>query len=294
MAFEKLFSNTVDGYKPMGITFTFTEMFRLGFGKMPTVWSSTISTDILIYKGSDVPATAYISGAVLSNLPQLALSALNLVFNNWLTRACTAFEFRSFALQRRGLRVSRAVPNTHQREAHFLQLPLRWSLLNLMIFVLLHTLASQTLFLRRVYAIWPQSLSSTPDIGKELVYMIGFSPFSNFALLILLWILWLVGTCAGFVSVDWMLPRTSGKSRYIANYCRPLVGASHPETQMVKWGVVEDLGEGRVVYAFSQYEVKAPQDGDIYSGVRRFERNPVRPTRPQVVFLPPDQMRPSS
>lgn len=195
---------TRKAYHDSSTKFDFKQMFELGFGNLPALWTDAQSEHIMLYSSANSPSTSYIDGAVLANLPQLALSGICLVFNNFFTRLFTALEFRSFAVRRRGLRVSTPDLASRPRGAHFLQIPLRWSLLNVAVFVALHTLLSQTLFLRRAWALYPTSdMSADPEfIGKHTVSMIGFSPLASFFLVIFLAAVVFTVIGPGFWNVD--------------------------------------------------------------------------------------------
>ncbi|RYC56382.1 hypothetical protein CHU98_g9820 [Xylaria longipes] len=158
--FAFTFRETAVAFPLSKTPFDFDAMLRYGVGKMPSRWSYTLGENLLSYPGAETPSFTYTNGAVLSNLPQLALSAFYLVFNNYVTRLFIALEFRSFSTRRRGL---------------------RYSLLSIALFALLHTFLPQTLFLRRVYAIYPQSYDVPGEIGKKLLPMIGYSPVAGFA-----------------------------------------------------------------------------------------------------------------
>jgi hypothetical protein len=257
-------------------------MFTLGLGQLPILWTKDLLGRIMSYSDSKNPHTSYINGAVLANLPQLALSALYLTHNNFITRLCAALEFRSYTLRRRGLRVSAPVKSSAQRNSHFLSIPLRWSLLNIAIFVILHTVMSQTLFLHRVYSLYPNSFTDPNDIGKYLVSMIGFSPLSAFVLSLLLSALVLFIIALGSWRIDWRFPNTTGNSWQIAIACGPPAGITNTQLGQVRWGVVsKDKIDGTVQCSFRLLPVRPPVVGEpvvtytIGKFVQRPTPNPV-------------------
>ncbi|CAJ2501861.1 Uu.00g047140.m01.CDS01 [Anthostomella pinea] len=209
--------------------FNLDAMFKLGLGNMPATWTTSQSDHIIRYPDAENPSTSYTSGAVLANLPLIALSFWYLIFNNYITRLFVALEFRSFSTRRRGLLVSKHSKDTKQRKVHFLQIPLRHSLLNIAVFVLLHTLLSQTLFLRRVYAVYPQSFDNPNDIGKKLVPMIEYSPLASLAFASLSTALVVTGVIIGLLKIDWRFPNTGGDSLAIGAACHPPDGISNTE-----------------------------------------------------------------
>ncbi|KAI1338532.1 hypothetical protein F5Y15DRAFT_120594 [Xylariaceae sp. FL0016] len=264
--FNFTFRQTSIAYSDSKTRFDFNTMLRFGFGKMPTRWTEELEQRIITYKDAQNTAFTYTSGAVIANLPQIALSGFYLVFNNYITRLFIALEFRSFSTRRRGLRVSTPEKGTKQRGAHFLQIPLRYSLLSMAVFALLHTFLSQTLFLRRVYAIFPQSFDDGEDIGKELIPMIGYSPVATFALAILFTSLVISGILIGLIYVDWRMPDTTGNSLTIGQACHPPDGTLNAHEGEVRWGVTTRgktySTEKHVKCSFSLLPVRPPEVGE--------------------------------
>ncbi|KAI8961450.1 hypothetical protein F5Y11DRAFT_366696 [Daldinia sp. FL1419] len=78
------FRETSAAYADSKTDFTFATMLQLGFGNMPTLWTKKLRDKLLGYGGAENPTLSYITGASLASLPQLALSAFHLVFNNFI------------------------------------------------------------------------------------------------------------------------------------------------------------------------------------------------------------------
>ena len=274
--FAYAYQQTQSAYELIKLQFSFRDMLALGFGNVPLLWTTSFSNTIMFYSDAQNPHTSYISGAVLANLPQLGLSALYLTHNNFITRLCTALEFRGYTLRRRGLRVSAPTKGTAQRESHFLSVPLRWSLLNIAVFVILHTVMSQTLFLHRVYALYPNSFTNPDDIGRYLVSMIGFSPLSSFVLSLLLSLLVIIIIVIGCWTVDWRFPDTTGSSWKLATTCNPPKGSMNTHEQEVRWGVTQKHKEdGSVQCSFSSLAVRPPVKGEpvvVYTSRKMVEK----------------------
>ncbi|KAI3320908.1 hypothetical protein HD806DRAFT_505316 [Xylariaceae sp. AK1471] len=261
--FAFTFRETSTAFSLSKTPFDFDAMLRYGLGNMPSRWSEKLNQYLLSYPDAENPSVNYISGAVLANLPQLALSAFYLVFNNYVTRLFVALEFRSFSTRRRGLRVSQPVKDTKQRRAHFLQIPLKYSLLNIALFALLHTFLSQTLFLRRVYAIFPQSYDDPSEIGKKLLPMIGYSPVACFAFAVLLTSLILSGLVIGLIPLDWGLLDTSGDSLAIGTACHPPEEMCNTHEGAIRWGVTNKYTDGIIKCSFSLLPVRPPDPGEV-------------------------------
>ena len=88
-------------------------------------------------------ARSAIRFALYANTPQLMLSALYLGFNNVLTIMVMSHEYSSFATKRQGLRVT--APTGAQLSSLRLNVPVKYALVNMSAWAVLHWLASQML-----------------------------------------------------------------------------------------------------------------------------------------------------
>jgi hypothetical protein len=216
--FNYTYRQTADAYSDSSTHWNFQTMLDLGFD-LPLLWNRDIFEGLMTYSDADSPRTSYISGAILTNLPQIGLSAFYLTSNHFYTCFFRGVEFQSYSTHRRGLRVSRPKRGTAQRQAHYLQLPLRYSIPKIMVFILLHTLLSQTLFLRRTYATYPTSYTDRTAIGKKLVSLVGYSPLGALCFAVLLAVVVLGTTIVAAIPIDWIWKGTDGNSRVIADSC---------------------------------------------------------------------------
>ena len=109
-------------------------------------------------------------GAVVANLPQVALSIAYLAYNGLFTRMLGEWEWSLLSVRYQGLRVSR--PKGRQRSSYRLQLPYRWSIPLMATSGLLHWLVSNCIFvslyvsksispLRPVNSLFPVRLGSS-------------------------------------------------------------------------------------------------------------------------------------
>ena len=244
----------------------FSVIWQLGLGTQPSFLSSK-ELGFSTYAAATSASRAYISGTVLANTPQLALSALYLFYNNFFTRVSMAFEFTSYHTHRRGLRVSFPAKDSAQRGSYFLQFPLRYSLLMIAYFAVTHTFLSESLFLKRTYAIYPLSFTNGNDVGKYLVSRIGFSLLGTFFLTILLFALVAFSVGVGFWRRDWVLPVTNGESRSISAMCHPPEGQQDVQLTKVRWGVTGmRKKDGELVghCSFSSRPVRIPEVGEKF------------------------------
>lgn len=84
---------------------------------------------------------------VLANTPQLVLSICYLAYSGLLTRMWVEFEWSSYSVDFKTLRVTR--PRGQQRSTYRLQLPYRWSIPLLGISALLHWVYSNCLYVSK-------------------------------------------------------------------------------------------------------------------------------------------------
>lgn len=113
----------------------------------------------------------FLPNVLIANSPQLIFSLLYFAFNGLLTAMCFAAEWSSFAIQRKGLRVSDN-PTATQRSKYFLSIPYRYAVPLALTSCLLHWLISRSLFLVAIQAYDP-NLERNP---KGDVYNCAFSP----------------------------------------------------------------------------------------------------------------------
>jgi hypothetical protein len=216
--FSYTYRQTTSAYQYFPNPWSFRTMLNMGFD-LPLLWNRAVFNGLMTYSDSHSAATSYISGAIITNLAQVGLSAFYLTTNHFYTCFFRGLEFRSYSTHRRGLRVSRTKIGTAQRQAHYLQLPLRYAIPKIMVFILLHTLLSQTLFLRRTYATYPTSFTDPNEIGKTLVSLIGYSPLGALCFASLLAVVVLGTIIVAIIPIDWIWKGTDGNSRIIADNC---------------------------------------------------------------------------
>ncbi|KAJ5951286.1 uncharacterized protein N7479_009699 [Penicillium vulpinum] len=120
-----------------------------------SIWTANLgSIDAAsLITGDHWPKTL-IPNVIIANLPQLTLSFLYFAFNSLLTTMTIAAEWSSYAINRKGLRVSGS-PSLSQRSSYFLSLPYRYAIPLVVVSSLLHWLLSRTLFVVSVEAYDP-------------------------------------------------------------------------------------------------------------------------------------------
>ncbi|ORY65171.1 uncharacterized protein BCR38DRAFT_432055 [Pseudomassariella vexata] len=152
--FALFFGNSLDKY------------LFIGFGVPST--QSTLSPGPGTGPGSNF---GIFSSTLIANSPQLIASYIYLACNSVLTSMLAHHEVSSYAIRRRGLRVSFPRRRTSQRGTYYLQLPWRIALPLMTGSTVLHWLLSNSLFLLRVAVYNPDGLE---DVSK-LIATVGYS-----------------------------------------------------------------------------------------------------------------------
>ncbi|KAF9066200.1 hypothetical protein BDP27DRAFT_1365818 [Rhodocollybia butyracea] len=225
----------------------FSALWELGIGK--------VSSETII-QGWHIPATRYgaLSAVVLlSNFPQLVLSAIYLVFNSLCTKLLLGLEWSSFAHSRKPLRVSD--PCGDQRSTYFLQIPYRFGLPLMACSTLLHWLMSQSIFLV-VVNVWDGA-----DL-QNTITSCGYSPIAMMLSSIVGASLFLSALAVGyFKHIDCRMPLVGSCSAAISAACHPPESGSD-SSKTLMWGVVShtadhaDRAAGHI--SFSSGEVVEP------------------------------------
>ncbi|RYP92686.1 hypothetical protein DL770_001199 [Monosporascus sp. CRB-9-2] len=152
-----------------------SSLWDLGFGALNPF------TYLVIGLPREDPA-GLVSNVILANLPQLVLSVLYVLLNAMLSTMLVQREFSRMSSTRKPLRVSE--PLGIQRSSYFISLPLRYGIPLYATAALMHWLVSQSLFLARITAMYPEG---TVDVRNSFSTC-GASPIAVFiiALAILL------------------------------------------------------------------------------------------------------------
>ena len=198
-------------------------------------------------------ANAFIHGVLLANVPQLGLSTLYLCCNAVFSNLFKIREWNNFGTRRQGLRVTTPEPGSAQRPTYFLAFPLKYSLPFLGYFAITHWFVSQTIFLIRISAIYPE--------GRKLITSLGFSPIgllcttAAISALLLLY----VGSLL-YIPIR-HTPAACGESIIISAACHPPPGEKDPHLKPVQWGVTNIRSDGAAECSFSSESVRALVEG---------------------------------
>ena len=220
-------------------------LWNLGFGAL------TPFTFISIGLPRDDPA-GLISNVLVANLPQFVLSVLYIFYNGMMSSFLVQREFSRMKSVRKPLRVSE--PDGIQRGSYFISLPLRYGIPLYVTSAIMHWLISQSLFLARITAFFPNGdvdirssfstcgyspialfiseWESAPELSRRLL-----TPLSAILVGICL-VLGLVGL--GYRKYDTEMPLVASNSRAISAACHVLPEDKESGYMLpVQWGVVK-------------------------------------------------------
>jgi hypothetical protein len=215
--------------------------------------------------------SGFLGNNFIANSPQIILSILYYSINRIYTCFWFNEEFSTYAVKRKGLRVSR-VPTGFQRTTYNLQLPYRYIIPFMSMSSLLHWLVSQCIFVAtytgaNIYG----TKDSSKFTGDNAVFSCVYSPRAILATTCVA--LLMVGALVGISSWEFKsaMPLTGTCSASISARCHDIAdeSCSNATWMPVKWGALSppDLNDddGFVGHCtFSAGEVYMPQDGKKY------------------------------
>ncbi|KAF2155062.1 hypothetical protein K461DRAFT_107278 [Myriangium duriaei CBS 260.36] len=204
--------------------------------------------------------SSFTPNVLITNLPQLLLSALYLLYNDIATRLRLAQEWSAYYLRPRALRVSHA-PRASQRAPPFLQLPPYLALPLMAAMAALHWAVSQGVF----YALVREVNYSVNSVQEGYsVDGVGWSPLGivvavaiGGALVVALWV------AAVCMPLGGGMPVVRGCSAAVSAACHG-DGGGELATRLVAWGEVGagDGDEGRG--GFTDGGARALREGCVY------------------------------
>ncbi|KAI8930983.1 hypothetical protein NX059_011995 [Plenodomus lindquistii] len=237
--------------------------------------SSSIGSNVTtVGFGAVDPRTAVVGmpsdpivNAVVSNLAQLVLSLLYFSYNALFTAMLMGYEWTTFALKSKGLRVS-SCPTGAQRSTYFLQLPYRFGIPLMILSVALHWLVSQSIFLIKIdYYDSFDNPTVVMDNGggtKPDYTTLGYSPSAMIAVLVLGSLTAISIVAIGNIPYKQGIPLAGSNSMAISAACHPGEDGTEAAVGKLRWGVVGVSEDGVGHCAFSTKEVTAPVEGTMY------------------------------
>ncbi|KUJ12413.1 uncharacterized protein LY89DRAFT_722040 [Mollisia scopiformis] len=210
-----------------GFSTSISSLASLGFGALQPY----------TYLNIGLPRTdpaGLISNILIANFPQLVLSILYLFYNAMMSCFLVQLEFSQMYRKRKPLRVSE--PEGIQRSSYFISLPLKYGIPLYISSGIMHWLISQSLFLARITAFFPDG---SVDDGSSFSTC-GYSPIALFTT-ILVGITLVIGVVAlGFRKYEGTMPLVSTNSLAISAACHALQEDRGNEGHLLpmQWGVV--------------------------------------------------------
>lgn len=197
-------------------------VLALGLGTVDP--RTVIINDRMPKKGT----AAILTFALIANSPQVIISLIYFSYNATITSMLLAREWSSYFTRAKGLRISGSTTGA-QRNAYFLQLPLRYGVPLLAFSCLLHYLSSQSIFL------------VTLDDGGFVTC--AYSPIGIFMCMLVSFVLLVFLVILGVQRLSPM-PVVGSCSVAIAASCHARPWEDAPWEKRVRWGAFED-GEER-------------------------------------------------
>ncbi|KAK5424915.1 hypothetical protein LTR83_000506 [Exophiala xenobiotica] len=153
-----------------------SSLWAIGFG---TVSGRTLVQNSAVASGKAGGAGTLIRTALTANIAQLILSLLYFTYNGLFTCMLLANEWDSYAMERKGLRISSTRPRGAQRSKYFLQLPYRFSLPLVLFSLLFHWLVSQSIFVVNITML-DYTGQSFPGGSNNIGHLLtlGYSPIA--------------------------------------------------------------------------------------------------------------------
>ena len=193
--------------------------------------------------------------ALVTNLPQVVLSFLFLLYNGLFTSMLLADEWNGYARERKPLRVTD--PRGAQRSTYRLQLPYRYGVPLLTASATLHWLVSQSLFL--------VNMTGYRTKGQDIILplsTIGYSCIAIITVIFLGVIMIFLEVLNGF-RVHQGMPLAGSCSAAISAACHRPEEDVDAATKPVMWGVVSsEDGVGHC--CFTSFEFSRPVPGEHY------------------------------
>ncbi|KAF1995938.1 hypothetical protein P154DRAFT_473400 [Amniculicola lignicola CBS 123094] len=243
MLFSVYECNTIKkSFQDVNIDYNLQSLWKLGLGTLNEhSLTETTFCDYKFSSGSDnkkwVQCRIAHGGAnamVLTNLPQLAVSAIYLSLNHKLTLMVQLRDWTSLASRRQALRVSDPEPTSNQKSTYWLSLPYWYSIPLLVISISLSWLVSQTLFIVRYALYEDMNINHVPDVQNT----IGYSAIALICSIVFGLAIFGVSVGIGFCKCAPGMPLGPSNSLVVAAACHPPKGDCHAARMRVKWGAL--------------------------------------------------------
>ncbi|KAG5294424.1 hypothetical protein I7I48_10929 [Histoplasma ohiense] len=205
-----------------------------GEGKLPgfSADSAKAGSAISIFSLKSSRSKDIMSLMILANTPQLVISISYFLYNNILTSMLLAAEYNGYALHRNYLRVTK--PQGKQRSEFYISLPYKYGLPLSAVFVVLHWLASQSLFFAQEIPYYFDGRLA----DKYIVSSLGFSPIPMIIAVTLGSLMLVAVSALSMRRFGSRMPLAGNCSAGISAACHPPENDRDAAYEPVKWGEV--------------------------------------------------------
>jgi hypothetical protein len=211
-----------------------------------------------------------VGNALVANTPQVILSMIYYTYNSLFTCFLAGREWASYAMQRKGLRVS-AVPYGQQRSTYFLQLPYKIAFPLMVLSGLLHWLTSQSIFLVSMQEV--TILAASTHQRSELITC-GYSPPAILAVVLVGLLMVAMVSYFGTRTFEGGMPIVATASACISAFCHVDENDVDAAYAPLQWGISGygdrkgEAGQSDVFShcTFSSRHVRLPEEGELCAG----------------------------
>jgi hypothetical protein len=234
-------------FQSLNFNYSLHSLWKIGFGKLEehSLTEKTLCDFIILrgissndtyWKWSNCKITyAGISAMILTNLPQLSVSAIYLTLNHQLTLMVQLRDWTGLASRRQAIRVSNPEPASDQVSTYWLSLPYQWSIPLFLTSVLWGWLVSQILFIIHYIVYDDTSFDDVPEASR---YTMGFSAIALICSLVLGLVVFGALTAYGIRKSTSGMPLGPSNSLVIAAACHPPERDRYAARNMIKWGAI--------------------------------------------------------
>lgn len=227
------------------------------------------------------PSISLLGKVALANSPQLVLSIAYYLWNNHLGAMYAAYEYDKYATpaphangssgssNKQGLRVTYPKKHTEQRPTRFLTVPLKHGITNIVLWILLHYLASQAIFFARV-----DLLDHWQEVTNQSISRVGYSVLGLICFLICAILALIYAICLSVRRFSNRMPLAATCSAAISAACHPKDPWMRHHEKRVHWGVEVDNGQDAdegvsgtetMRCTFTSGEARYPEVGKLYA-----------------------------
>lgn len=258
-------------------------------------WWSQINTDTYSFINSPGLNISVLTAIVIANIPQMLLTICYYCYNGVLTSMLAAAEYSSYGSSRQPLRVTWPAKGSKQRSTYWLSVPYQYSVPNLVIYMILHWLVSQSIFYVTLIPYRPDGqtdwgsdrlldptaeafgwATEDPNLayggsGGQTVNSLAYSPLPLFVALLVGAVMVLLLIALSFRKLKSDIPLAGSCSAAISAACHPPRGEDTEKSVLgdVMWGETgtpdHGYGDDRGHCSFTSSQTQRPSGTKLYA-----------------------------